>query len=186
MIQREDVEPWITILHLEGHIVREECDKLETVFQELESENRWRVLLDLSAVGFLGRPAIILLLRQNRKALAHEGGVRLLRPNEVAKASFVSAQVSHLFETYRHRWDAVKSFGAPPTPAEEPSIQAPWTDSVEFHREALMQQHTISMLIAMLEDKRVLNPGEVDIRCAVAAEHILSSLRQRVGANSDH
>jgi len=180
VIQRKDVEPWITILKLEGHIVQEEYDRLQAVFRRLESEGRWRVLLDLSRVGFLGRPCIILLLRQNRKALAHGGAVKLLRLNEVGRASFVSAQVSHLFESFRHESDAVKSFGPVPKVAEVSPPSAIWENVGELRRQALVQEHTISMLIAMLEEKKLLGPGEIDARCALAAERIMLSLRDRL------
>ncbi|HPA44308.1 MAG TPA: hypothetical protein PK395_00985 [bacterium] len=183
MIHREDIDPWISVIKPDGHIVEREYGHLDNAFRGLEREGRVRILLDLSEVRFLDRKSIILLLRQNRKVLAKGGAVRLLRPTVAAEASLKSAQVTHLFESFRQFRDAVRSFGPSPESPAEPgksSESQGVRDLDRPHREALMQQSTISMLIAMLEDKGIIEPGKMGARCAVEAEQIFQALRQRV------
>ncbi|MFH1740995.1 MAG: STAS domain-containing protein [bacterium] len=180
MILREDLDTSTTIIRPDGHIDKEEYDHLATVFDRLEREGRTHILLDLSHVRFLDRRSIIQLLRHNRKVLSQGGALKLLRPTPEAQASLRSAQVIHLFESYRLQGEAIRSFRMPGSGSKNASTPLVLTEEERLRREALMQMSTISMLITMLEDKNAMQTGEMDARWVIEAENIFSALRQRM------
>ncbi|GGM08990.1 STAS domain-containing protein [Nakamurella endophytica] len=73
-------EPGAAVLRLAGRLDALQAPELDARFRELVPLGRVRLLVDLSAVGFVDSAGLAVLVRARRTTREHGGDVVLIRP----------------------------------------------------------------------------------------------------------
>ncbi|MCC6488592.1 MAG: STAS domain-containing protein [Candidatus Hydrogenedentes bacterium] len=108
-VERTDMGA-VTVLRLQGDIDENGVDALRTALYECISENRFKVVMNLSAIRFISYMGVGVLVERLRKVRALNGDIKLVGINLYTQRLFRMVGVSSLFDTYDSEQKAAGTF----------------------------------------------------------------------------
>jgi anti-sigma B factor antagonist len=117
-INRKDIPPDIAVIELSGSFqMGVECKRLELAVEQLISEKRTRVVLDLSKVSKIDSAGVGRIVNSFSRLKVAGGTMRLAGVNGMVCGVFKMTRVDRLMKSYPTPEEAAKSFAEVQPPA---------------------------------------------------------------------
>lgn len=113
------------MLDLNGELDSRGTIQLDKTLKELVQARHYWVVLDISAIRFLGNQTLSVLLSHLKECRAGGGDIKILSPQRNVLHYLKSNPMFELFEMYSSRTEAIASFPAGPPPVNVDSSATP-------------------------------------------------------------
>ncbi len=108
-IQKDFVDD-ITVLTLTGELDSRGNQLLDKELKELTREGRYKIILDIAAIRFLGSQTLSLLLANLKEVRAGGGNIKILNAQRAVLQYLKSNRIIELFEFFVSRAEAINSY----------------------------------------------------------------------------
>jgi anti-anti-sigma factor len=98
-----------TVLIPKGPLTHQNCDELESIFNECISKQNTEIILDCKAVSFIDSEVLELLDRMN-ETLKNQGGIlKMITMVEVCRDILLATRLTKVFHFYKNINDAIRN-----------------------------------------------------------------------------
>lgn len=100
----------VTVLRMEGDLDEGGVNTLRSALYECIGDGQYRLVLNLSEVGFISYMGVGVLVERLRKLRAFNGDMKLVGINLYTERLFRMVGISALFETFESETQAIRGF----------------------------------------------------------------------------
>jgi len=104
-------DPQITTVEVRGRLVAARASRLEKVLAEAGERAGYRLLVNMSSVGYIGSSGLRVLLSALKTARQHGGDLKLVAVDPAVRNVFRMVGFHHLFDFYDSESEAVQALG---------------------------------------------------------------------------
>lgn len=100
----------VSLLQISGRIDSSSAPDLGTIFENLQHEKRYRLIVEMSDVEYINSAGLRELVEALKQCKTEGGNVRILTPSEKVYDVLDLSGLTTIFDIYRNEADAVASF----------------------------------------------------------------------------
>lgn len=156
----------VTVLALAGELDSRGNQQLDRAIKEQIQASRFNLILDLTAIRFVGNQTVSLLVSNLKEIRSGGGDIKLLNLQKPVLSYLKQNRIAELFSIHTTRAEALRAFN-PAEPAEAGAAgtsRGPGRGGIEalFRSGDLIHGNNgmLAALINLLGEKGVLNPDE--------------------------
>ena len=97
-----------TILAPKKSLTYQNCEELETMFNDSLSQHKTEIILNCKAVSFMDSEALELLLRFHKELRSREGRLKIIGLNAVCRDILTATRINSVLDVYEDIHQAVK------------------------------------------------------------------------------